>query len=157
MDTFRKDGVYLKMYDAVKDGYYTMENGKMKKHKYGLLDKLYDIHRYGKTMNISYGYVYFHKSKLRDEAELELYIGSIGGELSEILRTWRNSSFRGKKSHHWQEFSFNNEHTAKYLDQKNRECFLTVLRDGNLLIQDYFDFNTGEPKTNEYNFYLLPR
>lgn len=144
------------MYDAVKDGYYTMENGKMKKHKYGLLDKLYHIHKYGKTMSISYGYVYFHESKRPVDSELELYIGSIGGELTEILKTWRNHYFQGKKHHHWQEFSFNNEHTIKYFDKKNRECYLTILREGNLLIQDYFDFNTGDPKTNEYNFYLLP-
>lgn len=157
MNTFREDGVYLKMYDAVKDGYYTMKDGKMKKHAYGFLDKLFEIHKYGKTMNVSYGYIYFHKSRRSLDNKLELYIGSIRGELSEILKTWRNSPFHGKAHHHWNEFSFNNEHTIKYFDQKNRECYLTISREGSLLIQDYFDFNTGEPKSNEYNFYLLPR
>lgn len=157
MDTFRKDGVYLKMYDAIKDGYDTMEDGKMKKHTYGFLDKLFEIHKYGRTMNISYGYIYFHKSRRSVDSELELYIGSIAGELSEILKTWRNSAFHGKAHHHWKEFSFNNEHTIKYFDQKKRECYLTIFREGSLLMQDYFDFNSGEPKLNEYNFYLLPR
>lgn len=157
MNTFREDGVYLKMYDAVKDGYYTMEDGKMKKHKYGFLDKLFEIQKYGKTMNISYGYIYFHKSRLSTDSKLQLYIGSIRGELSEILKTWRNSPFHGKAHHHWNEISFKNEDTAMYLDNNKRECELTVFREGSLLIQDYFDFNTGESKSTEYDFYLLPR
>lgn len=148
MNNFRRDGVYLKMYDAVKDGYYTKEDGKLKKHKYGLLDKLYDLHRYGKTMSVSYGYIYFCESI---NNELELYMGTMGGELSEILKTWEMKIWYGGTH-----FCFDNEHTVKYLDKKNRECYLTIFNEGRFMVQNYFDFNTEEPKSNEYSFYLFP-
>lgn len=158
MNAFRKDGVYLKLYDAVKEGYCTMgKDGKEKHHRYGLLDKLYDIHTYGKTRNISYGYIYFCNSEFRTNGETLLYIGSIQGELTEIIETWQiGSNFGYQNHHHWKNYSLLNENTIKYLDRKNRECYLTSLRDGNLVIQDYFDFNNGDAKINEYRFYLLP-
>ena len=156
MNAFRNDGVYLKMYDAFNDGYYTMENSKMKKHKYGLLNKLYDIYTYGKTMNISYGYVYFYKS--RNKNVTQLYMGSIKGELSEILAKWQSSPHFGSTNDpHWQDFIFTSDDMANYYDQKERKCYLTIFREGSLLIRDYFDFNSGEIKSNEYQFYPLPR
>ena len=111
MNTFRKDGVYFKMHDAVKEGYYTMEKGKMKKHKYGIIDKLYDIYKYGKTNSISYSYIYFYHSKSKNETQL--FLGSIVGEMTEILATWKNSHFTLTNHPHRQVFCFVNDDTIK--------------------------------------------
>jgi hypothetical protein len=60
MIDFKTNGVYIKKNHANEEGYYTEKNdGSLKKHKYGFLDKLYDISRYGKTQEISYSYFYF--------------------------------------------------------------------------------------------------
>lgn len=156
MSTFRKDGVYIKMRDANKEGYYTYDGaGKYKKNKYGFLDKLHDIYYYGKTKEISYSYIFFYSP---NNHETKLYIGSIGGELTEILKgfTWQEFREYGMKNYR-KDFSYINDKKVKYEDIKGRECFITCERNGIVVIKQYYDINnnTDEPIKDEFHFFQI--
>lgn len=155
MNIFRRDGAYLKLYDKNKEGYETSgRNGKFIKHKYGFLDKLYDICNSGKTLDTGYKYVYFYISRLDNASRLKLFKGTIMGEFTEVLASIKRNGHYG--SHHLiNEFIIVNEDVIKYYDKSNRECYLTVYREGNLLVHDYFDIHTNEPKETEYKFYTF--
>ena len=153
MKDFKENGVYLKKSDANIEGYeISSGNGNFVRKKYGLLDKFYDIYRYGKTNEISYSYLYFLHEGPYNNFEITLYRGSMRGEFSEIFNSF-------KKSKHWlrerdiQKFQIINESKIKYKDSRNRECYLTTFRGGSLIIHDLYDFVTNEKKTYEFNFY----
>jgi hypothetical protein len=151
---FRLDGVYIKKHDILKEGYDTWNNGKFIRNKYGILDKLYDIYRYGKTMDVSYSYIYFYTSKIRTISEVYLYMGSISGELTSILSNFKSTSYFGTNFHR-DDYELVNDEFIKYKDSLGRSCSLTLLRDGNLIIKDFIDFVTEEDITDEFKFYPL--
>ncbi len=152
MKAFKTDGVYINYVDQTKEGYFTSgKNGKLKKHKYGLLDKLYDIHRYGKTMN-SYSYIYFYSSNIMTNNEIFFYMGSILGELTEILKDFRMSASFGS-NHDRYDCSIIKNEIITYLDYKNRECYLTSVRDGNLIIRECFSFYDDVQVIDKFQFY----
>lgn len=155
MNNFRRDGAYLKLYDKNKEGYETYgKDGKFIKHKYGFLDKLYDLYNSGKTLDTGYNYIYFFKSRINSNSEIKLFRGTIIGEFTEVLASIKKNGHYG--SHHLiSEFKLVNDDVVKYYDKSNRECFLTVFREGNLLVHDYFDIHTNEPKETEYKFYAF--
>ena len=151
---FRLDGVYIKKHDVLSEGYDTWSNGKFERNKYGILDKLYDIYRYGKTMDVSYSYIYFYRSKIRTKGEIFLYMGSISGELTSILSNFKSTSYFGTDFHR-DDYEIINDECIKYKDSKGRNCSLSLFRNGNLIIKDFVDFVTEEEVSDEFNFYLL--
>ena len=153
MKNFKEGGVYLKKSDMRVDGYVVYGgNGAFVRKKYGLLDKLYDVYRYGKTNEISYSYLYFCNREFDEIQDIVLFSGSICGEFSEIFNSFKKSnkhfSDRDKDN-----YSIINENKIKYLDSKKRECFLTSFRNGSLIKRDFYDFVTNEKKSDEFNFY----
>lgn len=153
MKEFNENGVYIKKSDANIEGYEIYGgNGKFVRKKYGLLNKLYDIHRYGKTREISYSYLYFLNLEPDTNFDVVLYWGSICGEFSEIFNSFKKSK-RRFADRDIQKFVIIDESKIKYLDSKNRECFLTSFRSGSLIKRDFYDFVTNEKKSDEFNFY----
>lgn len=154
MNTFRKDGVYIKVNDKSKEGYYTYDKpGILKKHKYGFLDKLHDIYYEGKTTEISYSFIFFRNPT---ENETQLYMGTIGGEFTAILKGFSRGNFSNvMNKHHLVKFSFLSDSKAKYLDNKDRECYLICNENGSAVTKHYYDFvkEPGESLETEFNFF----
>lgn len=148
MCAFRIDGVYLNVSDKRVEGYYTSgKDGKLVKHKYGILDKLYDVYRHGKTNEITYNYIYFQNNSV-------LHMGAISGELMNILSRFRHP-------HYWSfekniDFSIINNNKIKYYDSKKRECFLTSMSDGKIVIKEFTNFYDNRHETAEYQFNHFP-
>ena len=151
---FRSDGVYIKKYDVLKEGYVTLNNGKYKSNSYGFIDKLYDIHRYGKTMDVSYSYIYFYKSRIRTSGEYFLYMGSVTGELIDILSKFKSTTYFGTDFNRLN-YEIINEEYIIYNDSKGRNCSLSLYGDKNLISNEFVNFVTEEKETREYKFYPL--
>jgi hypothetical protein len=139
---FRLDGVYIKKHDVLSEGYDTWSNGKFERNKYG------------KTMDVSYSYIYFYRSKIRTKGEIFLYMGSISGELTSILSNFKSTSYFGTDFHR-DDYEIINDECIKYKDSKGRNCSLSLFRNGNLIIKDFVDFVTEKEVSDEFNFYLL--
>lgn len=156
MNTFRNDGVYIKVNNKNKEGYYTYDGaGDLKKHKYGFLDKLHDLYYEGKTTEISYSYIFFHNST---ENEIQLYMGSIGGELTSILKGFSRNNFSSvMNKQNLVKFNFISNRKAKYLDNKNRECFLESIENGSIINNHYYDFlkDSGKSQLDKFNFFSV--
>ena len=151
MKAFRKDGVYLNLSDSSKEGYFTSDShGKLKKHNYGLLDKLYDIYRYGKTKEISYNYILLDSRYSESENHVTLYIGSMNGEFTEIMQHFSKASYMPL---HKNDFAIISENKLKYLDSKNRECYLSCLREGEIIKMKFINFYDNTPESRVYQFY----
>lgn len=87
MTKARTDGIYIHAYDQNKGGYYTTgKNGKLIRHKYTILDKLYDVFNYGEMRNMVYSYFVFRQR--RGEEDIRLYRGSISMELSKLIEDY---------------------------------------------------------------------
>lgn len=149
MSNFRKDGVYLKMFDMAIEGYQTMgRNGKLKRHKYSLLEKLMDIREYGKTNTIGCDYVFF--------VDTYLFIGGIVEELSSLLESWRRTPYPEYHPSRVKQFSIIADGCIEYYDTGNRKCSLNSFRDGTIIGNHYFDYEKETFENKEYQFYSFP-
>ncbi|GEM_PF-6265390 len=94
MNSFKSDGVYLSVNDKRKNGYLTWgSDGKLKKHNYGIVDKLYDLYYYGKTKEIQYNYIHFYSSRRNTNNELIMSFGTVEGDIMSVLEYFKSSKF----------------------------------------------------------------
>ena len=155
MDKFKEFGIYLRMNDLKQNGYFTKgQDGNLSHHKYKLSDKLFDIYKYGKTVDINYSYIFLYKPP-SDAADLDLYMGTRADELPEILSSFQLFSPLAMERHKI-DCKIVSSNEIKYIDGNNRECTIRAIKEGMSITLENYNFNDGTFKSTQYNYYPLP-
>lgn len=152
MLNFRTGGIYIYKYDANIEGYYTSnKDGTIKKNKYGLLDKLYDVLRSGRTQEISYDYFYFKRQD--DTEDILLYTGSISDEFTNIFSQFKKGALR---LDHDNNVPYEVINANKILVKNVKgENILWTHNEGLSLFYEYYGLLDDITESRKYSFFSL--
>lgn len=144
MVNFKTEGVYYRKIDFKTEGYYTknQSNGKIKKHKYGFWDKLFDTISYGKTLDIAYEYVLFQKNFKTGNIDLKM------GILCSDLRTFLGSMKRDSTNHNIYKYEKIDNFILKIIKDYDEIILLELKKDFTSLTYKSYKYNIVE----EYNY-----